>query len=388
VHDDRPTFVMVLPACRGRAIGDNAIRRAEAIADWFSPVIISDSFPDHIPKAVRTIKFTPPRFNYLRRFCHVPNELGFAVAAGGVLVNLASRERVAFVLCHGYTLAWIAGRWVRRRTKTPFGMFMHGHIFERPKGMYDSRVTAFYRTIAPTCYRESNLVFALSPAQADLAVLAGADTANVVVAPNGLEGMDIGLVSAASERGMSSFTPGTPCRLLYVGRLAIEKGVEVLLHACCELVERGVAFSLRVVGAGGLERDLRTLSRRLDLGHCVDFVGSVSRRELGDFYLQSDILCVPSLTEALGNVVLEGMIAGCVVVGSNTGGIPSMVLDGETGMLVPPGDSRALADALCRAISRPDWLRTASRAAISKVTSEFSWPSIGITIKNAVYGLQ
>jgi len=381
--DINPVFVMILPSCRGRSVGDNAIRRAEAIAPHFHVVIISDSFPDRVPDAVETIKLEPRRFDYLHRFCHVPNEIGFAHAARKAVLEICRSRDVKFVLCHGYTLAWYAGRWIRHKTGVPFGMFMHGHIFERPKGTYDPRVTAFYKTVARTCYRESDLVFALSPDQARLAIAAGAPSSKVVVAPNGLNLSDIGLSVSAVEAKLKS-PPRPPWKILYVGRFVTEKGIPVLLEACESLRHDGIPFSLTLIGSGPVESEVQHFIDSSELRNLVKLLGALSRPELGQHYLESDILCVPSLSEPLGNVVLEGMASGCAVVASDTGGIPSMLEHDVNGVLAPPGDSSALYSAISRLMENQSNIAALRVAGFETLQRKFSWLLVSQAIVDAV----
>ena len=382
----KPIFIMALPACRGRAIGDNAIRRAVAISEYFTPVIISNSFPDNVPEIVRTLQINPPVFNWLHRFCHVPNELGFAWSVRKALMSLHRHEKIGFLLCHGYSVTWFAGRWFRHKTGVAFGMFMHGHIFERPQGTYDSRVTAFYRAIAPTCYRESDILFSLSPAQAELAMQAGAKDSKVVVAPNGLDFSDIGIQESTVSRKVSEFKFHQPLRLLYVGRLSVEKGCDIMLRACTRLHESGIEFHLRVIGDGPEKKSLMKLVDDLKMPRdIVEFYGSLQRFELGEHYLSHDLLIVPSTSEPLGNVVLEGMAGGCVIVASNTGGIPSMVTTGKTGYLFETGSELELFNALHAAIIKRDFASSLVNAGLKQVLSEYNWRKIGRIINETVY---
>jgi len=384
LEEDRPIFVMVLPACRGRSIGDNAIRRAEAIADKFHPVILSDSFPDRMPGVVQAVHVEPPRFDYLRRFCHVPNELGFAWAVRKPLLEFCSTGRVAFVLCHGYTLAYFVGRWIRKKTGIPFGMLMHGHIFERPKGMYDPRVTAFYRAIAPICYREADRLFALSPAQAELAIGVGAERSRLLITPNGLDLIDIGLNKETVTRKLAHFSPLPPYRLLYVGRFSVEKGVDVLLRACHLLKQQSFPFSLTLIGTGNDEKSLKDLTLKLELQEQVKFYGAKSRTELGKYYLKSHILCVPSISEPLGNVVLEGMASGCVVIASNTGGNPSMIEHGRSGYLTKPGNEADIAKKVSESLNDTAQLKMIVQKAVRRVMKEYTWKVVGYRIAYSI----
>jgi len=151
--------------------------------------------------------------------------------------------------------------------------------------------------------------------------------------------------------------PGGVCapEILFVGRLVERKGVEVLLHALAALDARPLA-SLTIVGEGTREGKIRATIEALGLGGRVKLTGRLSERELAAAYERADLFVLPAVidakgdTEGLGVVLLEALRFGVPVIGSRVGGIPDIVIDGETGWLVPPGDVRALATAIQAAL--------------------------------------
>ena len=133
----------------------------------------------------------------------------------------------------------------------------------------------------------------------------------------------------------------------YAGRLEVHKGVAVLLDA----VAREPGLRLRVAGAGPEDAALRRRAASPDLAGRVDFVGGLDVARLAEFYRGVDVVAVPSLTtpswtEQFGRVVVEAMACGTPVVASDSGALPDLVTD--AGVLVPPGDPVALAEALVR----------------------------------------
>jgi glycosyltransferase involved in cell wall biosynthesis len=326
----------------------------------------------------------PTTFNYLKRLCHVPNELGFAFSVRKKLEKLQIKSPIDFVLCHGYTLTRVVGHYLNDKSGAAYGMFMHGDIFSRPKGTYDSRLTAFYRWMAPRCYRDANVIFALSPEQKALAVNAGARTEKVVVTPNGIESKDIGIPGTSIHSEARGSQVDSILNLLYVGRFSVEKGVEVLLGACGILSEWNVDFSLTLVGDGPEQEKLSDLAKDLGITNRVTFVGSVPRQKLGALYRSSDMLCVPSLDEPLGNVVLEGLIGGCLVLGSDVGGISFILTDGVDGYLVPPARPDKLAEKI-RFVSenkaKVEMIRT---NALEMVQRRFKWDEIVLRMHEAI----
>lgn len=138
-----------------------------------------------------------------------------------------------------------------------------------------------------------------------------------------------------------------PGRLLFVGRLVEKKGLGVLLDAVRRLPQ-GLDWHLEVLGDGPLRAELTERASGLP----VTFGGAASREELARAYARSTIVVVPSVPAASGDqdglptVLLEAMGSGRAVVASDLPGIDEAVTDGKTGLLVPPNDPEALAEAL------------------------------------------
>jgi glycosyltransferase involved in cell wall biosynthesis len=141
--------------------------------------------------------------------------------------------------------------------------------------------------------------------------------------------------------------------LLYVGRLRIRKGVEVLLEALREL-RRGVPGAvLRIAGNGEHRAALERTAADLGLGPAAAFLGTQSASQVRTLLSGAAALVIPSIYEGMPLVVVEAMDAGVPIVASAVSGIPEVVVDGETGWLVPPEDPAALARALERVLTDP-----------------------------------
>ncbi len=135
-------------------------------------------------------------------------------------------------------------------------------------------------------------------------------------------------------------------RCVAVARLVKRKGIADLLRAW-RLLERG-RFSLDIVGTGPIEERLRELAASICPGHAIRFLGPMSREGVAERYREADLFTLSPLSEAFGNVFAEAMACGLPIIGTNVGGIPELVRDGENGILVPSGDHRALAEAIRR----------------------------------------
>jgi len=151
--------------------------------------------------------------------------------------------------------------------------------------------------------------------------------------------------------------PGQPLRLLAVGRLVEKKGFDVLLAAVARL---SIPFRLQIVGDGPLRERLTAAIASDALGDCVTLCGGRTHAEMPDVYANAHVVVVPSVADSSGdrdglpNVVLEALASQRPVVASGIGAIPNAVIPGKTGILVPPGDVTALAEALVSLTSHPD----------------------------------
>jgi glycosyltransferase involved in cell wall biosynthesis len=159
--------------------------------------------------------------------------------------------------------------------------------------------------------------------------------------------------------------------LLFVGRLRIRKGVEVLLAALASLASRFPIVRLRVAGDGEHRDELEKRTAALGLGSVVSFLGRADAGRVRTLLAGARALVVPSIYEGMPLVVLEAMAAGVPVVASAVSGIPEVVLDGETGWLVPPEDPAALAAALAAVLADPAEARRRGEAGRVRAAEHF-----------------
>lgn len=186
---------------------------------------------------------------------------------------------------------------------------------------------------------------------------------------------DIHVVRCGLE--LASFTPAQDDRshaephILCVGRLVHLKGQSVLIRACRELRERGVRSRLTLVGDGPKRRELEELAERLELSDDVRFTGAVGQDRIRTIYATADIFCLPSFSEGLPVVLMEAMALSVPVVTTRVMGIPELVEDGVTGLLVSPGRVDELADALLTLAQDPARREELAIQALDKVRRDF-----------------
>lgn len=135
-------------------------------------------------------------------------------------------------------------------------------------------------------------------------------------------------------------------RLLHAGRLGHEKNIDVVLKAFAILLERHPGYTLEIVGDGPARESLERLAERLGIAGSVRMRGFMDRHALGRIYREYDAFVTASTIETQGIVLLEAMAAGLPIAGVRALAIPELVIEGRDGLLVEPGDERALAEAL------------------------------------------
>ena len=197
--------------------------------------------------------------------------------------------------------------------------------------------------------------------RADLVVVTSRYSAAVAereygVAPSRLavvpEAIDLPQWQADFARAPRRSRPGPV--VLCVARMYPRKRVGDLLRAGATLRARVPGLQIRVVGRGPEWEAVSRLHAELGLGDAAVLLGDVSRERLTEEYVNADCFCLPTVQEGFGIVFLEAMTAGLPVVSCRAAAVPELVLDGQTGILVPPREPAALAAALESVLSRPE----------------------------------
>jgi len=164
-----------------------------------------------------------------------------------------------------------------------------------------------------------------------------------------------------------------------VGRLVEKKGIDTLIRAVGKLKQEGVSFELSIAGSGPLESQLRFLTNELKLSsEDVRFLGAMPHDKVSDFIKSLDVFALPCQCDTNGDMdgipvaLMEAMLAGVPVISTYISGIPELVVNKETGLLVEPNDSNAMAEAILSVVKDDVLRRHLIGNAIKKVKTEFS----------------
>jgi len=296
----------------------------------------------------------------------------FILAATVCTLTLHGRER--FDLIHGH---WavpggaIAGL-VARLASLPLMISLHG------SDVYVAEQNPLYASVARCGFRRATHVMACSEDLRARAVKIGLEGEKSSVIPYGV---DVGHYATGRGSRMRARL-GVPADALVIGalgRLVNKKGFRYLLAAMPAVLDSTPDAYCVIGGDGDLRDDLIAQASRLGVSSHVLLPGHVDWRDTPDYYAMCDVVAVPSVIDADGNVdglpnvLLEAMASGCAVIASQVGGMPDVIVNGVNGLLVPPGDGEALRSTLLRLLGDPSFRRKLGAMARERVTRGYQW---------------
>jgi glycosyltransferase involved in cell wall biosynthesis len=277
----------------------------------------------------------------------------------GAEFRMGNRKRADFapdvIHAHWWFPSGMVGTWLARLTGKPLVTTMHGTDVRLAK------TVAFARPAFRHVLQHSAAVTAVSRwLSSEAGSLVSAPTAQIAPMP----------VNTAY------FTPDgarDSRRLLFVGRLSSQKGLEYLLRALALMT---TPAGLDIAGAGEELERLQGLAQQLGLGDRIRWLGVLPHRELAQLYRSAAAVVVPSLDEGLGLVAVEAQLCETPVVAADSGGLPDVVQHDRTGILVPPADAARLARALDDLLARPDAGASLGRAGRLHALATFAPESV------------
>ncbi|MGI6452587.1 MAG: glycosyltransferase family 4 protein [Syntrophomonadaceae bacterium] len=254
---------------------------------------------------------------------------------------------IKLVHTHGVR-ANLVGRIAAKREKIPVVTTFHS-VLRYDYDSYLKALLAKYLTMLTNSY--THQFIAISGIIQEEIGRMGVPRDKISVIHNGLDTTRFKAAGSPEHiKEMLGLKPDWPT-ISMIARLHPVKGHQFLLEAAQEMRDNGLNPQFLLVGEGVHRKPIEKMIARLGLQDSVVMTGYYESVE--DIYAVSDILCVPSIMEGLGLVILEAMYFGVPVVASKIGGIPEIIEDGVDGLLVPPRDHQALAQALSRLLQNP-----------------------------------
>jgi glycosyltransferase involved in cell wall biosynthesis len=236
----------------------------------------------------------------------------------------------------------------------PFSYTLHGpaELFEPRHWAIGAKTARARFTACISHYARSQAMFFSDPAHWDRLPI-----------------VHCGVIPELYERSADAAEPGDGIHLVFVGRLTAIKGVRVLLEALRVARAADSGIRLTLVGDGDDRPALEALAAAM--GDAVRFAGYRSQEEVANILATADVFVLPSFAEGVPVVLMEAMAAGKPVIATRIAGVPELVEDGESGLLVPPGDAASLGAAIARLAGDPAMGQRMGKAGRAKVRAEF-----------------
>jgi glycosyltransferase involved in cell wall biosynthesis len=215
--------------------------------------------------------------------------------------------------------------------------------------VHRTRRTPLYYKIDELCLPHYEAVICVSPDLQERCLACGVPAQRCQLIENAIDTQEYVRHIGAEEAKKRLGLPPGRALIGAVGRLAAEKGFDVLIRATDQLLKMGVEVELAIVGAGEAEEQLQALISQLGRQDRIRLFGY--RADVKELYAAMDVFALSSLREGLPNVLLEAMAMEVPVVASRIAGIPQVIQDGQNGLLIEPASVRSLTEALARLLA-------------------------------------
>lgn len=307
------------------------------------------------------------------------------------LLKFQEQERIQYRLVH--TNYWLSS-WV--------GMELKKHQPIKQVHVYHSLGAVKYKTIGTipmiaktrlavekACLETVERIVATSPQEQEHMRSLVSEKGTIDIVPCGTDIYRFGSIKKKEAREKLAIDAESKV-VFYVGRFDKRKGIETLVRAVGRCKSRENANLKLIIGGGsrpgqsdGIERDrIEGIVDELGLREMTRFPGRVSDEMLPWYFAAADVVVVPSHYEPFGLVAIEAMASRTPVIASEVGGLQFSVKSEETGILCPPQDDAAFADAIDRILSDAEWRDLLGEAARKRVEEMFSWDGVATQLSD------
>lgn len=320
--------------------------------------------PEEFVPRDRLYEYLP---EFVESFTKIANKQGYPL----VHTNYWLSGRVGLLLQQQYNIQWV-------HTYHSLGAVKYQAMDQVPA------VAQLRLGVEKQILETSHRVVATSPQeQAHMETLVS-QKGNIEIIPCGTDISNFKVIPPREAKTQLNFDPQEKI-VLYVGRFDPRKGIATLVKACAQLKQRNAVDKLRLVIVGGSDpkrsdgterHRIEQIIQHLGLADCTTFAGQVGHDQLPLYYAAADVCVVPSHYEPFGLVAIEAMACGAPVIASDVGGLKFTVVPEKTGLLVPPKDEAAFAQAIARVLNNGEWAAQLRQNATKRVHENFSWQGV------------
>lgn len=345
--------------------GDPALSRE----DTFDGVKIV-RFPLNLPADLTYGRVAQSRVSWLGRFARVAVMANYLEAQHRAIMAEAREDRTDVIHAHWAIPTGPAAVVAARKLRVPSVITMHGgDVYVNPEQGYDFPTRWYVRPALSWTLRHADALTAITEDCRQHALRAGAPADRIRLVFNGT---DLRRFSPG-ENGSRPDLQFGPNMIFACRQLFPRKGIRFLLEAAAQLKPRFPDLKVVLAGDGFERPQLSRLAADLGIGDDVTFLGWVPNADLPPYYRAAAVSVIPSLEEGFGIPAAEAMGCQVAVIASDAGGLPEVVDHGITGLVVPRGDSGALAQAIGSLLEDPERRRAMGVAGRERALRLFDW---------------
>lgn len=275
---------------------------------------------------------------------------------------------------HDWLVAY-AARTLKRTYKIPLVATIHATESGRNKGIHNSSQGYVNDVEWMLTYEACNVICNSQFMKNEIKNLFGKPVDNIHVVPNG-----ININKFDNQRRdwnfRRNYASDNEKIIFFAGRIVNEKGIQILFQAAPKILANYPNVKFVIAGRGPFMDELKKLADSLGISQKVYFTGHLNDTQITKMYKCADIATFPSLYEPFGIVALEGMLAGCVTVVSDAGGLNEIISHGIDGMKSYAGNPNSLADSILEVLFNDKLSNKIIENAKEKVAREFNWDTI------------
>jgi glycosyltransferase involved in cell wall biosynthesis len=327
-------------------------------------------FPLNLPADLTYGRVAQSRVSFLGRFARVAVMANYLEAQYRAVMAEAREANTDIIHAHWAIPTGPAAVMAARKLGVPSVITMHGgDVYVNPEQGYDFPTRWYVRPALRWTLRHAHALTAITEDCRQHALRAGAPPEHIRLVFNGT---DLRRFSP-DQNGSGADLRFGPHMIFACRQLFPRKGIRFLLEAAAQLKSRFPDLKVVLAGDGFERPELARLAADLGIAQDVTFLGWVPNTDLPPYYRAAAVSVIPSLEEGFGIPAAEAMGCEVAVVASDAGGLPEVVEDGVTGLVVPRGDSAALATAIGTLLQDPERRRVMGQAGRLRALRLFDW---------------
>jgi glycosyltransferase involved in cell wall biosynthesis len=276
--------------------------------------------------------------------------------------KLVIENRINIIQTHGYKEN-VLGFFLKKVCNKPWIGFAHGYTNENAK-------VRFYNKLDRLALRYPDIMVTVSNRLKNLLIESGVPEKKVRVIYNAIDKEQLNADIHPDDLRINWNIKKEDKLIGVIGRLSPEKGQEVFLRAFSKVLEK-VPFAKGIIIGDGQEKE-KLINFCLENGLKDKIIFTGYQNNIANFYQIIDLLVLPSFSEGLPNVVLEAMAFKIPVISTSVGGAPEIITDGQNGLLVPPGDSKIMAEKIIQLLSNDGRLKEIGKNGHQSLFPKFS----------------